>query len=251
MRRGAYVGTAGVSNTGYPSIPMQIETINYLARFSSQPSNTYKNALNQAIYRWKAAGVYSLLTDLWLTCADASADSLRNLISASRDATITGSPTFTALTGFGGISTSNYLSFPFTTSGLVAGTCGCIFAGKAPPNMAGAHLIGTNNSKAGSVNPAFYMGGCPLTNLPAAYDTTISTVSDIIIGGVGGVSVNSQGATASTSAPGSFETSPVSCNISAAMNTMQAYGFMAAPTAAQVRKFLSILTLFLDDIGSL
>ena len=253
MRRGAYVGTAGVSNTGYPSIPMQIETINYLARFSSQPSNTYKNALNQAIYRWKAAGVYSLLQDLWLFMADTSADSLRNLVTAARDATISGSPTFTANKGFSGLGASNYVSMPFSATGI-GSSSGMICAAWYPPGTTPSFTLGSGS---GGVTTTTYASGAyggiqwnNATNLVAAAPVGLGVDMPAIIGAVNTTAVDCDGAKGAAGTFSAFTSSPLLANTTG-IKKMQAYGLMPTASTAQVRAFLSILRSFMEDVGAL
>lgn len=99
--RFAYAGEPA-SGEGYPSIPMQAETKAFFARFTGNVSPQFRAALNQAIFRWKRDGVWSLILDLFVLMAETQTDALRNVISAARDGTSTGSPlaTFTAKKGF-------------------------------------------------------------------------------------------------------------------------------------------------------
>lgn len=254
--RGAYAGTAGVlGGSGLPNIPQQSETTAYLVRFSSQPSAAYKSALNQAIFRWKAASVYTLLQDLWLFCADAQADSLRNLISASRDATITGAPTFTALKGFSGTGASNYVSLPFSTSGLSA-TSGFAFAGQydATANTQRV-LIGTSASPApyGAVTQiggtGLVIGSGASTNSANPNSIAIATAS-AVIGQSTGVSIGPAGATMPNAVTGGAQASPMKADQTGLLR-LTAYATLPSATVEQTRKFLSILNTFLEDVGAL
>jgi len=255
-KRASYIGEAGIAGDGHPLIPMQVETSAYFARFSSAPSETYRNALNQAIFRWKQAGLYSLLQDLWLFVAGTQADSLRNLISASRDATINGSPTFTANRGFSGLGASNYVAMPFLAAGLSRDS-GFIWAGDFNPSAGVGTLMGGGNSVPGSVlidsyqsgqavGPRLGVGSSPAFTVQNSFST-----ASAVIGAESFATVNPTTITGGGGSGGIVGSSPILAN-SGLQTRLIAYGTMPSPPdASYVRKFVSILNTFLDDVGAL
>lgn len=251
MKRSAYIGDSGVQSSGNPSIPMQAETQAYLGRFSTAPSDTFRNALNQAIYRWKQAGVWSLVQDLWLLCGDTQVDSLRNLISGARDATVTGSPTFTARAGFSGLSPSSYVSLPFSTTGVVVGSGfvwmgACNLGGWDYFNNGPATIMGQSVTHAGAV----VMGWTGPNSVPGSYvsGTNPFSLSGRAAAGLAGAAVLPEGIRAGGNAPSAVTLSPVSAN-NALMTQLSAYGVFPTANAAQLRKFVSILQTLMEDLG--
>ena len=273
--RHAYIGDTGLSG-GAPSIAIQPETIAYLARFSTAPSKTYRNAVNQAVFKWKQAGLLSLIQDLYLLCADTQADSLRNFFTAARDATLTGSPTFTALKGFGGLSTSNYVSLPYSTTSIVLASSAAGAAGKWDAqalSTAGAIRMassGNANDFGGIVGQNSVGSGVPALSLLMTPNPSLSGFSALSTGV--GVSVQPfvTGTTMASGNPnyvtpsivalgtasigGGVVSSPLRVNNSGGSTIVtQISAYFTAPsmTVAQLRLFLSILQGFLDDIGAL
>lgn len=257
MKRSAYIGDSGVQSSGNPSIPMQAETQAYLGRFSTAPSDTFRNALNQAIYRWKQAGVWSLVQDLWLLCGGTQADSLRNLITAARDATISGAPTFTAHGGFSGLGASNYVSLPFSSTGVTMNS-GFIWAGRFEPSVNLSQTLMGNGTGAGSVVQYPYSSAnahsqgvsFASTNRPTCQSPSIAGGINAVIGAVGPTGVLATAAVSATGGGVPPTPSPILAN-SANQNRLTAYGVLPSASAGQLRPFLSILQSFLEDIGAL
>lgn len=242
-------------SVGYPAIPIQTETVAYLARFSSNPSVLYKNALNQFIYECKQAAVYSLISDLWLACADAQADALRNLISAARDATITGAPTFTAQKGFSGLGATNYVSLPWNTSGVTAANARALWAGRLNSAAAAAVLMGSS-STGGAVDWASAAGVFVGISCSASQVADISTngsgnpVSFVAGNGAGGDGVCANHVNTGFGAAASLTASPIKTD-QALQLRFCAYGQATGATSAQMRSIVAALTSFLERMGAL
>lgn len=117
-------------STGGLDYPLQDETAAYFARFSTAPSPLYLNALNTAIYQWKANQTWTVIRDLYLFMADTSADAVRNVIAPTRNATLAGSPPFVTNVGFGPLSSTATVSMPINLSGLTAGNNYYFFCGR-------------------------------------------------------------------------------------------------------------------------
>lgn len=248
-RRGANAMRRGAAAVFDP------DTLAYVGRFSTPPSDTYKNALDQAIRRWKAAGVFTLIRDLWLTCADTPADSLRNLVTAARDGSVTGAGVaFSPLKGFSGFDASNYVSLPFDAAGLTY-LDGQIWAGVWSSFGTPAVLMGAGEGRPGSVHryddDANYAGlhfGAP------THWATIAAVSSgdrtALIGAAGFTSINPMAAVTGAGSAGAFTPSPILAN-DASQARLTAYGILPGASVAQVRTFLSVLQTFMEDIGAM
>lgn len=266
MRRFPYVGTAGVAGDGFPSIPIQIETSAYIARLSAPPSKTFKNALNEAIFRWKAASVWTLLQDFWVCATDVQADALRNVIAAARDATKTGSPTFTSLKGWGGHSASNFISMPFSATGITASS-GCFIAGKCDTTKVGSRIvsdagqsdgIGSFTMIADATNHLFGVvpqlsrsgGGVGMSQGGQANGTQTFAIAQA--GVANSVITPSSAGLSSGTVGAAVDASPVTTAVGSGGQLVQlsAFGFMPTCTGAQMRQFLSILNSFLEDVGA-
>jgi hypothetical protein len=257
-RRYGYAG-APTGALSYPAIPNQPELQAYLKRFSGTVSVTYRNALNQAIYRWKKAGVYALVQDLWLLCADTAADSLRNLITAARDAVVTGAPTFTPLQGFSGFDGGNYVGLPFSNTGVGANS-GFAWAGSYNP-VGPSTLMGAGAGQPGSITVIHLdlpdgQSAWGLCVGPAQRPSLVAVgnPSDSINGVAGAAGLNAISPTAVarilSGSIGAVTASPIR-PFGIGMPRLLAYAVLPAATANQVRRFLGVLNTFLDDIGAL
>lgn len=245
-RRGGAVSAAGL-----PAIQLQRETSDLLSRFSTATSATYKSALNQAIYRWKQAGVWSLFQDFYLFCADTPEDSLRNLVTAARDATISGTPTFTALQGFSGLGASNSVSMPFDATGL-SWPSATLWVGQFNADLGGVTLMGQGNGYAGSVITRANGGFVGATfGVPGGAPFTIpSGVATVVMGAQGATTVQPSAQINAGGGSIAFTASPLVAN-SANQVRLTAWATLPAATVEQVRKALSILLTFLEDIGAM
>jgi hypothetical protein len=245
-RRGGAVSAAGL-----PAIPLQRETSDLLSRFSTAPSATYKSALNQAIYRWKQAGVWSLFQDFYLFCADTPEDSLRNLVTAARDATISGAPTFTALKGFNGLGASDYVSMPFDTTGLVAFS-GCLWAGAFDCSLGAVTLMGQGPNFQGSV-VSRTSGSNTGVSFGVAGAVAFQSQSGIVAVAMGAQSVQTivpSGLLSNGAGSAGFTASPLVAN-SANQARLMAWGTLPSASGELVRGAVSILHTFLEDVGAL
>lgn len=258
MRRFSYVGTAGVSGDGFPSIPIQIETSAYIARLSAPPSATFRSALNQAIFRWKAASVWTLLQDFWLFAVDNQADALRNVVTAARDATKTGAPSFTSLKGWGSHSASNFISMPFSTTGI-SDTSGNFVAGKCDTTQPTSRIIsdaGLSDAFGSFVMLADSTGhryGVSPSSAQTGFVGGPNGTQPFVIGRAGAANSYITPATAglNNAAAAGVDASPVTTGASSGqLAQLSAYGLMPTCTGAQMRKFLSILNTFLEDVGA-
>ncbi|NBU23897.1 MAG: hypothetical protein EBS38_08380, partial [Actinobacteria bacterium] len=93
------------------------ETDTLLAALSGTYDSTRRSAMNALIAGLKTNNLWSTLVVLKLYAADVQGDALVNWKTPGTfNSTIIGSPTFTRDRGFGGFSTSNYLSSGFTPS---------------------------------------------------------------------------------------------------------------------------------------
>lgn len=86
---------------GFTGQPIPVEAQAYFARMTTAPSGPYIDALSEAITEWVTQGNWALLKGLWIFCAETQQAALLSVIGDTpRDATITGTPTFTAGKGF-------------------------------------------------------------------------------------------------------------------------------------------------------
>jgi hypothetical protein len=247
-------GSSGTSAT-FGGVPIQAEVSTHLGRFSYPASDTYKTALNRAVYRWKETGGWPLAQDIFLTCADVAGDSIKNLVDASRDATITGSPTFTPLRGFSGFDASNYISLPFSTTNFSTSS-GVAWAGRAAisgwdyfnngPCLLAGSALGAN----GSLSMDRAAGGSPGHTISNSRPLNITGVGPV--GAAAGSTVVPTGS-AGGGAPSTTTASPLRTNHanSGLITQIAAYAILPLATPAQVRQFLAILQTFLDEIGAL
>ena len=119
MREIAIAGQLGGSRVG---APLQAEALAYFGRMTTPPSAAFRDAVNWAIWRWKAIGAWSLIKGLWWLAADTSQAGLLSVIGDTpRDAVIVGTaPTFTALKGFSGFDVGKQIRFPITAAILAS-----------------------------------------------------------------------------------------------------------------------------------
>lgn len=264
MREIAIAGQMGGSRVG---APLQAEALAYFGRMTTPPSAAFRDAVNWAIWRWKAIGVWPLIKGLWWLAADTSQAGLLSVIGDTpRDAVVVGtSPTFTALKGFSGFTTGKAVKFPITATILASDSIFSFAALKAvrqfdmtdpedPVPYYGPMIqsdAGTNYAVPGhflyGVN-----GGAHGIQPPGI---GVPVMSDAIVGGARAGNLITAGAVG-TVAGGAFTGRSSNYITSAAaltaLNRLCAYGFLdAAATAAQCRQFIAILAAALDMIGAL
>lgn len=115
---GNAVRDAGARSSG--GIPMQAEASAYFTRIGGAPSTAYRAAVNEFIYRMKAAGIWTPTKACKIFAGPTSAASLMDVVNAALDATITGSLTHTAYKGFTGLTNTNRMNFGVSYSTLFA-----------------------------------------------------------------------------------------------------------------------------------
>lgn len=91
------------------------ETTAFLARTSGL-NGTHTNAYKALINGLVADGIFSKLDSLYIFATDTSANALLSLVSATYNATLLGTPTFTADAGYSGCTTSNFIQTNFVPS---------------------------------------------------------------------------------------------------------------------------------------
>lgn len=266
MREIAIAGQLGGSRVG---APLQAEALAYFGRMTTPPSAAFRDAVNWAIWRWKATGAWSLIKGLWWLAADTSQAGLLSVIGDTpRDAVIVGTaPTFTALKGFSGFDAGKQVRFPITADILASDSVFGFVAAKvvpqvdmsnpeSPVTVTGRFVI----SDAGDTfaTPGHFGYG----NLAGGIDAnTIYSINDIVLGGsiiVGGAK-GSTGITAGgvspagSTGPGARSSNYITRSLALTpLNRLCAYGFLdASATTAQCRQFVAILATALDMIGAL
>jgi hypothetical protein len=267
-----YIGGI-TSNTD--GTPVQAEAIALFARMTTPPPNEYRNAMNKAIYRWKAAGLWVLIKGLWVTCAHTYNASLLSVIGdTARDAVIVGSqPPFVALKGFTGFDATHRIKFPITATILDNNYQTCTFLAAKM-----SHFYGDADGapETGDEFAATSLITCDAGSsyqIPGVWETTLQGGNGQILPGVrfaGGTFLSATQiilgsryidafmpggvgrlGSASFSAPSSnYITSSDSKN---ALNAgrLCAYGFLSyTATAVQGAKFLAILSNLIDELGA-
>lgn len=262
------IAIAGEGGGGRVGAPLQAEALAYFKRMTTPPSAGFRDAVNWAVWRWKAIGAWSLIKGLWILSADTSQAALLSVIGDTpRDAVIVGtSPTFTALKGFSGFEFGKQVKFPITSTILASDSVFAFAALKAvvqvdntdpenPVNHYGPMIqsdAGTNIGTPG--NFQFSHSG---DNAHGIYVSTVNRplVATHLVGGgkagnvitAGGVGVLAGGSTSARSS--NYITTGHGLT---ALNRLCAYGFLdASATTAQCRQFTAILAAALDMLGAL
>lgn len=192
------------STTSYPT---QVEAQAYFARMSVAPSAAYKDAVNTAIYKWKQLGVWTSIIQLIVFAADTSQAALLDLTANVHNATITGSPTFTANKGFSGFNASNGIAFGLDGTILVNDSFISVFAGLVQPVASGPTFIdnvsdsslntpgnfGLNSqggvvagSASNLINPYWWISSPPSNTIGGAKNTSPITTTAVSGGGTNG-----------------------------------------------------------------
>jgi hypothetical protein len=245
----------GGSSASVGSIPAEAQA--YFARMTTAPSAAFRLAVGNAITKWKAQGNFAKLVSLVLFCADTSQAALLDISGNSHDATITGSPTFTANKGFSNFSASNGIAFNLTSTNLVDDNFVSIFAGLVSP-ISGAALIDNSTSGLSStpgnfvidstfgylLQPNSHVTGISLfggTSLPV-----ICGARDRLLAMPGYTS----GADASpTGRQSNYKTALIAPH---PLNRLAAYGaLLSTASADDGRRFMTVLAQLLDDVGAL
>lgn len=250
-----YIGKLG-GNLDFPAIPIQAEATAYLGRFTGSITPAYKNALNQLIFTLKQAGLWSAIQDLWLFAAPTQADALRNLISAARDATLIGTPTYSATAGFT-VTSANKVSMPFSTSG-VGTASGCVYAGRLGSGLGAAQSL-VGGTAGAALNVAYRtspVGGVGLCGYTGVVCPVLAADGVAIVGGHS-ISANGyplgQGTSSSGTVPGSTEASPIVASDGGSGATVRILGYGVMPTGlttAQYRKVTQAMLVFFEALGA-
>lgn len=276
MRRGNYIGAAGVASGGSTTVPLQAEAAAYFARMSTPPSSAFQEALNRAIFRWKAVGAWSQIKGLWFLAAETTQAAKLSVIGDTpRDAVVVGTtPTFTASKGYSGFDSGKQLKFPITSTILadnnafafLAAICslkiddvtdpenpvtidGCIIRSDAG---IGHDVVGNfaYESGSGATSPGFHGAGPQ-----KAFHLVASSGAASIVGGTkgaysltaGGIG-QPEGGLASVTRSSNYITTPIAFH---PMDRLSAYGFLSsAASNAVCKKFLTILAAALDEVGA-
>jgi len=263
MREIRIVGQSGGAVVG---APLQAEALAYFKRMTTPPSAAFRDAVNWAIWRWKAIGVWPLVKGLWIHAADAQQAALLSVIGDTpRDATILAAPTFVPLKGFTAFNaTLGSINYPITAAILDNSTNIIPFVAAAwSPKLNGAveqfdtfirsdagtdakiagnwALVNNGGGRGvsgGTLAPVFHMaaattGRCVLGTKNGA----------VILGGSQGQFVQGGGALAPSS---NYRVVAHAYN---AIDRLSAYGFLASTaTAEQGCKFLAVLAEMLDQL---
>lgn len=239
-------------------IPLQAEAAAYFARMAVTPSKSWRDAVNLAIYQWKAVGVWPFVIEGWLHFAETSQAALLGMVGVS-DATLTGVPTHTPSKGFSGFGAGVGLNYPASSALLASNNVYTFIAvklnsGAAQPVIENTTL-GAGVTIAGNVQ---IIGGTPILACSGAdpsgfglytqnaIDRTFITASGLnSVYLVPGYQVGAGGSV--TNRGGTYRTVLTATPIA----QMTAYGFIAAGAPSrQVVKFLSILADLIDVMGA-
>ncbi len=260
MREIAIAGRPGATIQG---APYQAEALAYFARMTTPPSAAFRDALNWAIWRWKAIGAWSQIKGLWILAADTAQASLLSTIGDTpRDAVIVGAaPTFTALKGYSGFDVGKQIRFPITSAILASDSVFAFAAllaaggGDGDPNI-GPMIqcdLGSEYDRPGNFTwgrdggfDATYGVRGPCVQRPWAKSYVVggtkgtTVITPGVVGNFGG-GVNSRGSNYTTTA-----------TATPALQRLCAYGFLdAAASTVLCRKFTAVLAEALDMIGAL
>lgn len=256
-----YAGIRGRLGEGTSGIPIQDEAAAYFARMTTAPSPSFIEAVNWAVYRWKQAGVWSLILDLFICASETEQAGLLNVVAPTRNATKTGSPTFTANKGFSAFTANSaYISFPhgtgFTTShipvwSLVANSgafgafAACIGSNNALGSVGAIQYNNLNTLGIGQANGSDAMPPYCAQNLSQTLVFAFRQATHII----------SNAAVANAGFVSSVAASPINSFQTGGSNVPSrviAHGWLnSSATAVQARLFVSILTELLNQLGAL
>ncbi len=263
MLRASYIGDMN-ANAG-SSTPLQAEAAAYFARMTSSPSNTYREAVNRAIYKWKRQGAWALLKGLWLFCAETDQAARLSVIGdAPRDATKTGTPTFVAGKGYEGFSATAGIAWPITAAILADDNFMPIIAGRVVLDREGVIIssdAGDIPNVAGHFQSMFSEPGVPLGLVGPSY-TLGTLMSAYGVGGreltvCGGMryiqAVDPQGywgsAAGSAARSSNYHTTLAS---SGPLRRLTAIAYLSSGASmATAQKFTSTLNEMLCDLGAL
>lgn len=260
---------AGHMNGNRVGAPPQAEAIAHFNRMTTPPSFAYRDAVNWAIWRWKAMGAWPLIKGLWILAADTSQAALLSVIGDTpRDAVIVGTtPTFTALKGYSGFDVGKQIKFPITSTILASNNVHSFLAARITPQVDntdpenpvtvdGRFIISDAGDIAGTPGH-FAFSAAGSGTVTGASGPPLITVGGhgIIVGGCRGLVGVLAGATMGNNAGGGPARSSNYITRSLALtplNRLCAYGFLdASATLAQSRQFTGVLATLLDMLGAL
>lgn len=118
VRKGLITGRAAIDASASGFTPTSTESSNFLARTSGL-NDTRKTAYDTLITGLVTDGIFAKQDAIYIFATDTSTNALLSLVSATYDATATGSPTFTADAGFTGAS-GKYINTNFNATTAVS-----------------------------------------------------------------------------------------------------------------------------------
>jgi hypothetical protein len=246
------------------AISLQSEARAYFARMETPPSAAFREAVNWAIWRWKAIGAWSQIKGLWILAADtAQAARLSAIGDTPRDATVVGtSPTFTALKGYSGFASGKAIRFPITSAILASDSVYAFAALLAqgqsdmtdPENPVAYYGPMIQNDAGGTSscpgNWFYSLDGAPF---PQAWIyPTLMSRTHMVGGRRGGVAISAGAVAASSGVTARGSNYTTHAHALTALQRLSAYGFLdAAASEATCRRFTAILAAMLDQLGAL
>jgi hypothetical protein len=236
--------------------PLQDEAAAYFARMTTPPSFAFADAFNTFVFKVKALGIWSNIVAMWFFCAETSQAALLNIISSSFTSTVGGSPTFTASKGYSGLSSANTVSF---------GGIGSTQTGTSPISVLagivnGAVVSNTSITKSSTSTATTMPGVFTVDAAGRLFPPTsrgVFYVGDgakpVVCAGGNGKEYFPSGSSgaegSSSSATSNYQTTDID---SSPLNRLSVYGFLTTGTSdANMRKFLTALAAFLEEIGAL
>lgn len=260
MREIAVAGRRSGSRIGPP---LQAEALAYFGRMATPPSSTYQDAVNWAIWRWKAIGVWNLILGFWLLCAETSQAALLSVIGdAPHDAVILGTaPTFTALKGYSGFDTAKQVKFPITAGDLGSDSLMSFMAGRVDASAAANTTFIDCDDGASILIPGTFRASvnkwcCPSVLQSGGMPIGACFAEAPVVGGQHGLALVLPGSYGNAGGTlGVRSSNYKTAAISVATHPLKrlcAYGFIdASVTGDQARKFLAVLAELLDQLGAL
>jgi hypothetical protein len=263
MNRNAYIGDVG----GAAAVPIHPDARAYFERMTTPPTPAFREAFNWAVGRWVKIGVWKgLVKGLWILAADTSQAALLSAIGDTpRDAVVVGTaPTFTARKGFSGFSATKQVKFPITATILASDDVYSFAALKASEKYDGG--IGVNHYGA-----MIQCDGGANYQRPGNYEFVNAATQGISFGGIASPSAQTLlvggGKAGRIITPGIYDRpigAPAATPSARSSNyittahavnnldLLSAYGFLdAAATVDQCRKFISVLSAMLEQLGAL
>lgn len=217
-------------------------------RMAAQPSAARKKLIDAFIQRLKANGVWSSIYSLWVPAAgETQQQALLNWQgTAARDASVSGSPTFTSGKGFSGLSSTNKVTMP--TDSSVLGFGAHAFAGISA-NGTNDIFITTNAAATfyginGSQNPV--VAGTSMTG------ALINTAGNpVFFGLTSGINRALIGQASGFSYTGGFPAFTSLIANSATLSRFCALAILSGtPTLSQMRRLNGALADLLDQLGA-